>query len=117
MTCWFNYQSPQRTSCSGCGASNAKVANSTYRYPRRHSSSSGASTVASVIPDSVLLEQVDRPWRFYRTPIPAEFWQELRSQNLIQKAAPLPSRGTESMSSTIDAHVRWWDPEEAITVG
>ncbi len=30
-----------------------------------------------------------RRMAFYRTRIPAEFWQELRSQNLIHEAAPV----------------------------
>ena len=39
----------------------------------------------------VLPEQVEQTMAFYRTRIPAEFWQELRAQNLIHEAAPLPS--------------------------
>jgi D-threo-aldose 1-dehydrogenase len=44
-----------------------------------------------VIPGLGGREQVEQTMAFYRTPIPAEFWQELRSQNLIHEAAPLPA--------------------------
>ncbi|MFC4313549.1 aldo/keto reductase [Steroidobacter flavus] len=44
--------------------------------------------VASVIPGLGGREQVEQTLAFYRTRIPAEFWQELRSQSLIHEAAP-----------------------------
>ncbi len=46
--------------------------------------------VASVIPGLGGREQVEQTMTFYRTRIPPEFWHELRSQNLIHEAAPLP---------------------------
>ena len=52
--------------------------------------------VASVIPGLSGREQVAQTLTFYRTPIPAEFWQELRSQNLIHEAAPLPVAKTQA---------------------
>lgn len=50
--------------------------------------------VVSVIPGLGGREQVEQALKFYRTRIPAEFWQELRSQNLIHEAAPLPAANT-----------------------
>ncbi|GFE82665.1 oxidoreductase [Steroidobacter agaridevorans] len=50
--------------------------------------------VASVIPGLGGSEQVAQTMTYYRTRIPAEFWQELRSQNLIHEAAPLPAAQT-----------------------
>ena len=46
--------------------------------------------VASVIPGLAGREQVEQTLTYYRTHIPAELWQELRSQSLIHEAAPLP---------------------------
>ncbi|WP_129645293.1 aldo/keto reductase [Peristeroidobacter agariperforans] len=50
--------------------------------------------VASVIPGLGGPQQVEQTMTYYRTRIPAEFWQELRSQNLIHEAAPLPAAQT-----------------------
>ncbi|HEY5761059.1 MAG TPA: aldo/keto reductase [Steroidobacter sp.] len=47
--------------------------------------------VSSVIPGLAGREQVEQTMTYYRTRIPTEFWQELRSQNLIHEAAPLPA--------------------------
>lgn len=47
--------------------------------------------VASVIPGLGAPEQVEETMAYYRTRIPGEFWQELRAQNLIHEAAPLPA--------------------------
>jgi D-threo-aldose 1-dehydrogenase len=50
--------------------------------------------VASVIPGLGSPQQVEQTLTYYRTHIPMEFWQELRSQNLIHEAAPLPAAQT-----------------------
>jgi D-threo-aldose 1-dehydrogenase len=52
--------------------------------------------VASVIPGLGAPEQVEQTLMFYRTRIPVEFWQELRAQNLIHEAAPLPPAKTSA---------------------
>jgi len=51
--------------------------------------------VASVIPGLAGPEQVEQTLAYYRTQIPADFWDELRAQNLIHEAAPLPVATTQ----------------------
>lgn len=67
-----------------CRDFNVPLAAAALQFPLAHPQ------VASVIPGLAGPEQVEQTLRYYRTPIPAEFWQELRAQNLIHEAAPLP---------------------------
>lgn len=71
-----------------CREFNVPLAAAALQFPLAHPQ------VASVIPGLGAAEQVEQTMAYYRTRIPAEFWQELRSQNLIHEAAPLPAAQT-----------------------
>ncbi|WP_298196418.1 aldo/keto reductase [Novosphingobium sp.] len=50
--------------------------------------------VVSVIPGMASVEQVRATLAFYRAPIPADFWAELRAAGLLHPAAPVPGDPT-----------------------
>ena len=73
-----------------CREFNVPLAAAALQFPLAHPQ------VASVIPGLAGPEQVEQTLRYYRTQIPPEFWQELRAQNLIHEAAPLPAAKTQA---------------------
>jgi len=73
-----------------CREFNVPLAAAALQFPLAHPQ------VASVIPGLAGPEQVEQTLMYYRTQIPAEFWQELRAQNLIHEAAPLPVAKTQA---------------------
>ena len=52
--------------------------------------------VASVIPGLVSRQQVERTLMLYRATIPGLFWQELQSQGLLHRNAPIPASAGNS---------------------
>lgn len=54
--------------------------------------------VASVIPGLVSRQQVERTLMLYRATIPGLFWQELQSQGLLHRNAPIPASAGNSNS-------------------
>jgi len=71
-----------------CERHSVPLAAAALQFPLAHPQ------VASVIPGIANVGQLSDTLRFYRTPIPSRFWQELQSEGLLREDAIVPSPKT-----------------------
>jgi len=71
-----------------CERHSVPLAAAALQFPLAHPQ------VASVIPGIASVAQLSDTLRYYRTPIPARFWQDLQSQGLLREDAILPKVGS-----------------------
>lgn len=69
---------------AACMAHGVALTAAALQFPLAHP------IVASVIPGGVRVEEVRQNLEALRAPIPAAFWEDLRSQGLIDREAPVP---------------------------
>jgi D-threo-aldose 1-dehydrogenase len=67
-----------------CDRHDVPLAAAALQFPLAHPQ------VASIIPGIASVAQLHETLRFYRTPIPARFWQDLKSEGLLRDDACVP---------------------------
>lgn len=77
-----------------CARHDVPLAAAAIQFPLAHP------LVASVIPGAVSASQVQRNAELLRTPIPAELWDELKTDRLLHSAAPVPGPARNGVAIT-----------------
>ena len=68
-----------------CRRHNVGLPAAALQFPLSHPS------VAAVIPGALSAKQVERNLAYFRKPIPAKFWAELKAEKLIRWDVPTPA--------------------------
>jgi D-threo-aldose 1-dehydrogenase len=77
-----------------CARHDVPLAAAAIQFPLAHP------LVASVIPGAVAASQVRRNAELLRMPIPAALWDELRAEQLLHPAAPVPLAARNGVATT-----------------